>query len=161
MTDDHDAADHDATRKQFEALLSLHKYFLNADFQRDVFMKRVTRERSPGEVDFVTALDDQIAMSFWYATVYIVIEGWRKAGLADSDVDLLLSDDRVDRLRRFRNQVFHYQREYDNPRLLEFLGTGDDDAQAATQWIRRIHIALGRSIRQALQEMLDEQRAGA
>ena len=72
----------------------------------------------------------------WYATVYVVIEGWRNAGISDSEVDELLGDDRVDDLRRFRNQIFHYQPEYDNPKLLEFLKTGDADAQEATTWIR-------------------------
>ena len=147
MTDDRDAA-----HKRFEALLALHKYFLNADYLRDVFMKRIAREQSPGEVDFATALDDQIAMSLWYATVYVVIEGWREVGLSDAQVDALVGDERSDRLRVFRNQLFHYQRAYDNPRLLEFLGQGDNDAQAATQWIRRTHIALGRTIRAALEE---------
>lgn len=114
----------------------------------------MNREQSPAEVDFATSMDDSIALSLWYATVYVVIEGWREAGISDSEVDELLGDDRVDDLRRFRNQIFHYQREYDNPKLLEFLRTGDADAQEATTWIRRTHAALGRAIERALQDLV-------
>lgn len=144
----------DAEKEQFFRVMSLHKYFLNADFVRDVFMRRMNREQSPAESDFATSMDDLIALSLWYATVYVVIEGWRDAGISDSEVDELLGDDRVDDLRRFRNQIFHYQPEYDNPRLLEFLGTGDADAQDATTWIRRTHAALGRAIERALQDLV-------
>ena len=144
----------DAEKKQFFRVLALHKYFLNADFVRDVFMRRMNREQPPAEADFATSMDDSIALSLWYATVYVVIEGWRDAGISDSEVDELLSDDRVDELRRFRNQIFHYQQEYDNPRLLEFLKTGDAGAQESTTWIRHTHAALGRAIERALQDLV-------
>jgi hypothetical protein len=144
----------DAEGGQALELMALHKYFLNADFLRDVFMRRIKRDQSPAATDPVTSMDDMIALSLWYATVYVVIEGWRKTKLADPELDVLLADSRVDRLRRFRNQVFHYQREYDNPRLLEFLGEDDVDAHAATDWIKRTHTALGRAIEVAVEDRL-------
>lgn len=149
MTDDRDPV-----KDQFLRLMALHKYFLNADFLRDVFMKRLVREKSPRDVDSTTAIDDQIAMALWYATLYVVIEGWRETGLSDPDVDRLLSDGHSDRLRRFRNQLFHYQREYDNPRLLEFLGADDDEAREATRWVRQTHAQLGRAIEKAVAELI-------
>lgn len=145
----------DAEKEQFFRVMALHKYFLNADFARDVFLRRINREQPPAEVDFASSTDDSIALSLWYATVYVVIEGWRATGISDSEVDALLGDDRVDDLRRFRNQIFHYQSAYDIPKLLEFLGTGDADAQEATTWIRRTHAALGRAIAQALHGLVD------
>jgi hypothetical protein len=149
----------DADKEQFFRVMALHKYFLNADFMRDVFIRRVNREQTPAEVDFATSMDDTIALSLWYATVYVVVEGWRDARLTDSEVDELLGDDRVEELRRFRNQIFHYQPEYDNPKLLEFLGTGDADVQEAINWIRRTHTALGRAIENAVQDLIDRRRA--
>lgn len=139
---------------QVLGLLALHKYFLNADFLRDVFLRRIRRKQSPLAADPFTSMDDQIALSLWYAAVYVVIEGWRSVNLADAELDVLLADSHVDKLRRFRNQVFHYQREYDNPRLLEFLGSDDADARAATNWINRTHAALGRAIQNAVEELL-------
>lgn len=144
----------DANDGQTLELLALHKYFLNADFLRDVFMRRIKRDQSPGDTDPITWMDDMIAMTLWYATVYVVIEGWRSTKLADAELDVLLADGHVDKLRRFRNQVFHYQREYDNPRLLEFMGADDRDAHAATDWIKRTHTALGRAIQQAVEDRL-------
>lgn len=144
----------DANGEDVLELLALHKYFLNADFLRDVFMRRIKRDQSPAATDPVTSMDDMIAMSFWYATVYVVIEGWRETKLADPELDVLLGDSHVDRLRRFRNQVFHFQREYDNSRLLEFLGEDDADVRAATDWIRRTHTSLGRAIERAVEERL-------
>src|SRR3954447_4244682 len=96
-----------ADSKQILELLALHKYFLNADFLRDVFMRRINRDQSPAATDPVASMDDLIAMSLWYATVYVVIEGWLKAKLEDAELDELLADGHVDTLRRFRNQVFH------------------------------------------------------
>jgi truncated hemoglobin YjbI len=56
--------------------------------------------------------------------------------------------------------MFHYQREYDNPKLLEFLGTSHAEAEAATDWIKRIHAALGRAIEEAAQDLLDRRGRG-
>jgi len=145
----------EADGEQIRELLALHKYFLNADYLRDVFIRRIKRDQSPAEAGPVTAMDDMIAMSLWYATVYVVIEGWRSTKLADPELDALLAAGYVDKLRRFRNQVFHYQREYDNPRLLEFLGSDDADAYAATDWIKRTHSALGRAIQDSVEDLLD------
>ncbi|MXG92062.1 hypothetical protein [Nocardioides flavescens] len=145
-------------QERFFAVMALHNYFLNADFLRDLFMKRIKRNQSPSDVNPVTAMDDLIAMSLWYATVYVVMEGWREAKLSDPEVDELLADRHVERLRRFRNQVFHYQRAYDNPKLLEFLGADDADAHAATDWIKRTHKALGRAIQQAAEDILRSER---
>lgn len=141
---------------QILKLLALHKYFLNADFLRDVFMRRMRREQSPGAIDPVTSMDDMAAMSLWYASVYVVIEGWRKTSLADSELDALLADGHVDRLRRFRNQVFHYQTQYDNRRLLDFLGEDDAESSTATDWIKRTHANLGRAIEQAVEDRIGQ-----
>lgn len=144
----------DAGDDQVLELLALHKYFLNADFLRDVFMRRIKRDQSPAATDPLTSMDDMISMSLWYATVYVVIEGWRETDLADAELDELLGDVYVDKLRRFRNQVFHYQLEYDNPKLLEFLGEDDADAHVATEWVKRTHAALGRAIQRAVEDRL-------
>lgn len=154
------APDSDPQAERFFRLMALHNYFLNASFLRDVFKKRIAGGPAPDGVDFVTGHDNITARSLWYATVYVVIEGWYEAKLTDSVVDELLADtERVGHLRRFRNQVFHYQKEYENPRMLGFLGTDDADADAATKWIEKTHLALGRGIERPIQEMLDAQRA--
>ena len=154
-----DAEPRSAGAEQFFRLMSLHKYWLNADFLRDVFMKRIEGATPPHERGFAAMMDNTIAMSLWYATMYVVIEGWREARLSDHDVDTLLTQEwHVEHLRVFRNQVFHYQKAYDNPKLLQFLGTSDDDAGAVTTWIKSTHTALGKAIETAIQANLDPDR---
>lgn len=97
---------HDPQDEHFVQVMALHKYFLNADFLRDVFMRRIKRDKSASEIDPASSIDDMIAMSLWYSTVYVVIEGWREAKLADPELNELLADELVERLRRFRNQIF-------------------------------------------------------
>ncbi|WP_127483221.1 hypothetical protein [Microbacterium oxydans] len=147
------AADEDG--KTFESLLSLHRYFLNADYLRDAFQKRMNTRTSASADSLTATMDDHIALSQWYASIYVVIEGWRECRLNDDRLDMLLEGDRVDRLRIFRNQVFHFQRAYDNPKLLAFLGSDDGDAEAATAWIRDTHVALATAIEAALQGHID------
>jgi hypothetical protein len=50
-------------------------------------------------------------MSYWYAALYVVIEGWRDLGLADATIDALLQSPNVDLLKRYRNGVFHFQKD--------------------------------------------------
>ena len=51
-------------------------------------------------------------MGYWYATLYVVIEGYQELKMADSVIDLLLQSPNVKSLRRFRNGICHYQKEY-------------------------------------------------
>ncbi|MFJ1510292.1 hypothetical protein [Cellulosimicrobium funkei] len=153
-----DSPHQDADSRRFLALMSLHKYFLNASLLRDIFQKRLGAKppepTAHGHADDVAMLDTTAAMSLWYATLYVVIEGWRDAGLSDPSVDALLKDDLTDRLRVFRNQTFHYQKTYDNPRLLEFLGTGDEAAARVTAWVQQTHNELGRAIVEAISRLV-------
>ena len=59
--------------------------------------------------------------SFWLGELYVVVEGWQELGLLDSTIDNLLTSPFVDRLRRYRNGVFHFQKEYFDPRLATVL----------------------------------------
>lgn len=67
MRDDRDAAD-----KDFERLMALHKYFLNADYMRDAFIRRIKREQSPADTRASGRSVAQIAEAFTVsrATVY-------------------------------------------------------------------------------------------
>ena len=61
-------------------------------------------------------------MSYWYGTLYVVIEGWRELQLTDPAVDTLLDSPNVELLRRYRNGTFHFQSKYFDERLTEFMG---------------------------------------
>jgi hypothetical protein len=57
--------------------------------------------------------------NYWFASLYVVTEGWRRLRMKDSTIDTLLTQDHLDLLRRYRNAVFHYQPEPSNPRFTD------------------------------------------
>ena len=73
-------------------------------------------------------------MSLWYATFYVLIEGWQELGLSDKKIDELLKSKNVDLLRRYRNGVFHFQKEYIDKRFTKLMIDGQDIAR----WIREL-----------------------
>lgn len=80
-----------------------------------------------------------VLMVQWYAALWVAVEGWRQCPLSDETVDELLTDpafeDNVQLLRRFRNGVYHYQRDLISDRLLAFLRQGEH----AVTWAFLLH----------------------
>ena len=75
-----------------------------------------------------------------YAGLYVVIEGWRKLGLEDEEVDRLLESPNVELLRRFRNGTFHYQQKYWSEKLVELIR----DGEGVPQWVSELNRMFGR-----------------
>lgn len=74
---------------------------------------------------------------FFYGSLYVVIEGYQELRVSDQKIDNLLQNtDNVDMLRRFRNAVFHYQKDLISPKLQEFLDTPDTE-----NWTRQLFFA--------------------
>ncbi len=48
-------------------------------------------------------------LSYWYAALYVVIEGWKELGFQDAEIDALLISPNVKHLKRYRNGVCHFQ----------------------------------------------------
>jgi hypothetical protein len=78
-------------------------------------------------------------MSYSYASLYVVVEGWQELKLSDSAVDALLTSPYVNVLKQYRHGVFHYQREMWDERFMAFLREGE----ASAEWVRAAHLALG------------------
>jgi hypothetical protein len=66
-------------------------------------------------------------MTYWYSSLYVVIEAWQELGLRSPLIDFLLERQQglIAALKRFRNAVFHYQKQLHHPKLAEFLQTGE------------------------------------
>lgn len=120
------------------ALLSLHRYYIWADRMRVHFDEILRR---PDDADR-QSIDARLYMSYWYAGMYVAIEGWRELGMTDPAVDGLLASSNVDLLRRFRNGVFHFQKQYDDERFLGLIRDGEN----VVEWIRRLNTELGRGL---------------
>jgi hypothetical protein len=76
-------------------------------------------------------------MCYWYAALYVVIEGWQDLKLSDPKIDALLTSPNVQRLKRYRNGVYHFQAGYFDVRYFEFIGAGSD----GKKWLHELHTA--------------------
>ncbi len=62
-------------------------------------------------------------LSYWYAGLYVVCEGWQEAKLSDSEIDALLQSSHLEFLKRFRNG---FQADYFDKRFMDALVLGKD-----------------------------------
>jgi hypothetical protein len=113
-------------------IFSLHRYFIWADRMRVHFdyilMKKLKSPKSKSDIE------TNLYMSYWYAGMYVVIEGWKELKLSDFKIEQLLDSPNVDLLKRYRNGVFHFQKEYFDERFLGFIRDGKN----AVKWIREL-----------------------
>lgn len=84
-------------------------------------------------------IEANLYMSYWYAGLYVVIEGWRQLRLSDPLIDEFLKSQNVGLLKRYRHGVFHFQRNYFDKRFTDFMAEG----QSAVDWVRDLNKALG------------------
>src|SRR5258705_5390896 len=102
---------------------SLGRYLMWCQSQRDQYKEiNVTWETS-----FYDSMEMQKAfmyLSYWYAGLYVVCEGWQELKLTDPEIDKLLGSPNLDVLRRYRNGVFHYQQDYFDTRIKEAIKLG-------------------------------------
>lgn len=119
-------------------IITLHRYFIWADRMRvhfdDVLINLRKKSISPEFMKKQEDIDTFLYMSLWYATFYVLIEGWQELKFEDAKIDALLKSKNVDLLRRYRNGVFHFQKEYMDKRFTELMTEGEEIAI----WIREL-----------------------
>ena len=93
--------------------------------------------KSPGDITFLE--DWVIDMCSWYGHLHVTIEGWRQLELHDPQIDELLTSPNVEQLRRLRNAVWHYQKDWVDNRILAFMQQPD-----VVIWVRGLNQHLGR-----------------
>jgi hypothetical protein len=123
------------------ALVALHRYYIWTNRLREWFDRSLAVCGWPKASDFPTwfADDPGLFMSHWYASLYVVVEGYQELGLHDTKVDSLLASSNVHLLKRYRNGVDHFQKTYFDLRFVDFMGTAD-----TPQWTRDLNRELGR-----------------
>jgi hypothetical protein len=118
----------------FPAPLSLHHYFVVAARMQHHFESNLVAVEESG----VAALQDPDLAAFelfsgprgnfmyyWYASLTVVVQGFRNLKLVDPRVDALLASPNVKALRRCWNGVFHFQPDYFSAKLLEPMQASD------------------------------------
>jgi len=119
------------------ALLALHRYYIWANRMRTHFDEVIQGSVYGGAR---SEIESFLYMSYWYGGLFVVIEGWRELGLSEPTVDKLLASPNVELLRRYRNGVFHFQRDYNDDRFLAFMREGEK----TVPWVRDVTLHLGR-----------------
>ena len=75
-------------------------------------------------------------MYYWYGSLYVVVEGFRKLQLNDQSIDGLLGSPNVNALRRCRNGAFHFRPTYFSSRSLKVIGSVE-----FVRWVREVMTA--------------------
>jgi len=98
-------------------------------------------------------------MSYWYGSLFVVIEAYESIGYSDPVVDSLLSHPGGYKklLWRFRNGIFHYQADPIDPKLLDLLNRGEEHVL----WVYALHDEFVRLSREQVDRfgMTEEVRA--
>lgn len=76
-------------------------------------------------------------MAYWYSSLFVVCEGWQELNLADREVDQLLASENLGTLKRFRHGAFHFQKDYFDPRFMDFI-----DNDLSVDWVTALDAAL-------------------
>ncbi len=121
-------------------LIALHRHWCRADSIKHVlFAAEAESKDMPRELHDIGVWHSRfLRLEVLYGLIYVVIEGYRDLKMQDPAIDELLKNtDALDALRRFRNGVFHYQKDPISPKLLEFL-----TADKTEDWIKTLHKAL-------------------
>jgi hypothetical protein len=124
-------------------IFNLYKYFIWADHMKNDFdnlLQKIIEEMIPParfEIEY------NLYMSYWFGSLYVVIEGWKELGLKDKRIGPLLNSPNVQMLRRYRNGVFHFQKDYFDERFLVFLRDGLN----RIEWIKKLHEEFARFFR--------------
>lgn len=130
-----------------KALFALHKYFISANQMRQDFDELLAKSASAPRGLDVRLVKLNIYMSYWYAGVYVVIEGWKRLHLADREIELQLQDEaRVHLLEEFRHYVYHYHADYFDKRYKDLINRGAE----IVPWIRILWKSFGRYFLQEL-----------
>ncbi|MGY4928559.1 hypothetical protein [Streptomyces sp. 900105755] len=122
-----------------DQLAVLHRHYIWADHMRVNFEERLKRAGSSA-LGTDEGVEVEMYMSLWYGLTYAVAEGWRDLKVQDRKIEDLLDSSNLALLKRYRNAVFHPQKEYWPEKFLAFLREGEESAK----WVRELHLELGR-----------------
>jgi hypothetical protein len=118
----------------------LSKYFTWASHMRTGFDKSLSANPDLWDRwNDPKALEIFMYMSLWYATLYTVIEGWRRLKLRDDEIGSLLASPFVKMLKTYRHGVTHFQTRYYDKKYMPFVTKPESVA-----WVRALHGAFFR-----------------
>ncbi|SRR6266567_4255414 len=126
---------------QIFKVFSLHRYFVWCAEMREHYMQAGMKvSPTPSFFDNPRAGRVFMYLSYWYAGLYAVCEGWQELKLSDPEIDKLLQSPHKEFLKRFRNGVYHFQADYFDKRFMDALVRGKD----FDKWAESLMLAFAR-----------------
>jgi hypothetical protein len=131
--------------------LALGRYLYWANMNRARVDALYAANEEPGTINHAEWLG---ATAYWYASVFVAIEGWRdNLKQSDAIIDFLLSyKDYHNLLRRCRNGVFHYQPDLLDSRFTDMFQPDSEDFL----WVGTLHDEFTRTLRDRLDALPEE-----
>jgi hypothetical protein len=122
---------------------TLHRYFIWSTLLKSNFDEAIRGFIARGQTFSFDSDEGIVAyayMSYWYAALYVVVEGWQRLDLHDDRVDALLSSEHIELLKLYRHGVFHFHEDYINTYLtMPFIGADQSPA-----WVAELSQEIGR-----------------
>jgi hypothetical protein len=122
-------------------VFSLHRYFAWCAEMREHYLQ-VGMQVAPTPSFFENENAGRAFMylSYWYAGLFVVSEGWKELKLSDPEINALLKSPHLNKLRRFRHGVYHFQPDYFDQRFMDALALGKD----FDEWAESLMLAFAR-----------------
>jgi hypothetical protein len=126
----------------------LFRYFMAASLMSQEFENHLLKDPNDSALHGGDPMKFMISkaglkMCLWYGMLYVVVEGWQEAELSDPEVDRLLASPNTELLRRFRNGMFHFQKDHWLPKKFsDFF----EPKNKTVEWVRALTAELRRAL---------------
>lgn len=140
-----------AVSKRDEQLMTLARYYMSAELMRlhaldhmkAKVVKMKTDEGKPKRLQSKWHTDAcRSYIELWLATLYVVVEGYNKLELECPEIDALMDEKLIERLKLFRHGVFHYVPKWwsmPHTRLIDIQPGAFPNSLA---WAQKLHFAI-------------------
>lgn len=125
-------------------LLSLHKYWMQANRMREDFIQEIKKLPDSADIEdlyIYCSEENNIELhtyrDFWLASLYTVIRGYQDLKLNDNTIDDILSRNKkgIKELKKFRDSTRHF--ELPTERNKKFVGLKN----LSMTWIQGVHLS--------------------
>jgi hypothetical protein len=127
------------TRTKDQIIPILFRYFMAASLMSQDFNRYLNDPQEQSRIGddpmrFMVSKSG-LTMCLWYGMLFVVVEGCQEAKLSDPEIDLLLTSPNVPLLNRYRNGMFHFQKEqWLSPKLSDFFVP----TNKSVEWVRAL-----------------------
>lgn len=121
---------------------ALHAYFTRASSIREVLMRMpqvfdATHGAAAPESlrPMLLAFEAHNVLAVFYGLMFVVIEGLQDCNVKDEKLEELFASEHLDRFRRFRNAIFHFQPTFPvSAKQFDFMVEADSEKWAQSVW---------------------------